>query len=188
VQSPPATTPGQKQLKGLLGPRSLAIAAVVGSLAGVLSVLIAVFDIKMPLVAGGNGHTGTTPTTTGSGSGPQTGQAGWSGQVWLARGGVDLDVKGGRKGDTGADLRKDDLTEIAPGRGASVVQWPGVNAPGLADCRGHVEAANAVPLFDVAESSYFCVLTTEGQIAVVQYLGIGVGGQFGFGVTTSGAS
>jgi hypothetical protein len=166
----------------------------------------------IPLFPGGNGTTGTTAapgqptssgpdsTTTGTGPGPGTGKpssptgsphtvlAGWSGTVWLARGGVDIDLKGGRKGDTGADLRKDNFTEIAPGRGASLIQWPGDDTPGLADCRGHLEAGNDVPLFDVPEGGYFCVLTTKGQIAVVQYLGIGTGGAVRVCVTTSGTS
>ncbi|MFC6087341.1 hypothetical protein [Sphaerisporangium aureirubrum] len=108
----------------------------------------------------------------------------WEGEVYVQRGGVDLDAVPAMVREAGADIRKDDFTEIAPGEGAAVLTWPGPGRPGYQECAAHVQAPSDIPVLDPEKGSYLCVRTNEGRIAVIRYLHIVNGGAFGFDVTS----
>jgi hypothetical protein len=180
-------------VNGFFGNRAVAIATVAAALIGLLSLLLAVQqaffkgDPKPHSTTTNPSPDGPTTanTSTSTEDPPPAKDPGvqWAATVRLRRGGVDLDGASYVKGDAGADLRKDEYTEIAPGPGASLIEWTEPGEPGYQDCRQQVEPGSDLPLFEVPPASWFCALTGDGRVAAVHYLGIGDGGQFGFAIT-----
>jgi TIR domain len=108
----------------------------------------------------------------------------WTGDVSLQRGGVDLDITPPRKDLAAGDLVKVEFNEISAGSGAAVTAWEGSEQPTEQECSAHVTGALAdVPVFDVPDGAYLCVLTDEGRIASVRYNGITPNGFFSFTAT-----
>jgi hypothetical protein len=195
-----------QQSKGLFGNKAVAVATVVGVPIAIASLAVAIQQAyfkpggqpaPFTTTAGPSRPTATpsdtktpTPDDPSDGSSPTRDPAPaenpglrWSGTVRLASGGLDIDSRPAEKRDDGSDIRKDNFTEIAPGPGAHLTAWVEPGTPGYKQCRAHVERNSAVPLFDLPQNSWFCVLTNEGRIAAVRYLGIGDGGFFGFQMT-----
>ena len=116
-------------------------------------------------------------------AGKATPKVRWAGEIWLSSGGLDVDARPPSRRDQGSDFRKESLTEVTPGSGASLERWLGNGKPAYDDCRAAAEADPALPLFDLPVGGWFCVFTTEDRVAAARSLGLDDTGRSGFGIT-----